>query len=122
MNKLRFKSVFKNTFLELILCLTLLFTAFLISTFSSYLFKDILFIEGIILILLSTLSFSESYPFTSSCRTISQFSSQFISKSIIYIPDEKRENKIIDEKPTNKVTLVSLIVCGLILIIINFLI
>jgi len=124
MNKSQIKALTKCIVWGILWAIVFIFIGFLIVNFTSYTLKDILFIEGIILIVLGALSSIGGNPTGLSLQALGQDNAQYVANANLEVT--KMEKQIhhdnIKTNLRNSFNIISLIIGGAICIIINFII
>jgi hypothetical protein len=91
--------------------------------FTTYNLKDILFIEGIILVILGVSSFLGGNPTGLSLQGLGQTNAQYIANANLEVTRmEKEKTNTIKNNFKTSISTVSLVIGGIICIIINFII
>jgi len=91
--------------------------------FTSHNLKDILFIEGIILVILGVSSFLGGNPTGLSLQGLGQTNAQYIANANLEVTKmEKEKTNTIKNNFKTNISTVSLVIGGIICIIINFII
>ncbi len=122
MDKSRGKFITKCAAMAIIYAIVLAVIGFIVVNFISYDFKDVLFIESIIVIIVGALSLNSGKSMGLSLQGLGQSNAQYISNANLEITKMENEKK----KPRSEtnwnstLNMISLIVAGIICIIIAF--
>jgi predicted membrane protein len=122
MDKVQIKSLIKCVIWGGIWPIILVLIGLLIVNFTTYNLKDVLFIEGIILVILGGLSLVGGNPLGLSLQAMGQNSAQYVANAnleVTKMEKEKNTNRIKSNLRTS-INMVSLIIGGVICIVINF--
>lgn len=124
MDKSQIKSLIKCVVWGIFWSIILVIIGFVIENFTSYTLKDILFIEGIVVVLLGALSSIGGNPMGLSLQALGQNNAQYAANAnleVTRMEKEKRHNNF-KSNLRSSLNTVSLIIGGVICIIINFII
>lgn len=124
MNQKIFKSFIKSIFLGILWSIILVMIGLVVESFNNYTFKDVLFVESIILIILALFSAMSGNPTGLSLQGMGQNNAQYIANSNLEISRIENEKSKRNLKIMVNIgfSAVSLIVGGVIGIIVDFII
>jgi len=124
MDKSQIKSLIKCVVWGIFWSIILIIIGFIIANFTYYTLKDVLFIEGIIIVLLGALSSIGGNPMGLSLQGLGQSNAQYAANANLEVTKMEKEKHHNNSKPNLRSSLntVSLIISGVICIIINFII
>jgi hypothetical protein len=94
----------------------------LIMKFTSYNFKDILFMEGILLIIIGALSSIGGNPMGLSLQSLGQVNSQFASNVNLEVTTKEKNSYNLKTTISFGVSMIALIIGGALSILLNFII
>ncbi len=123
MGKSQISSLIKCFIWGIIWSIILVLIGLGIVRFTTYNLKDILFIEGIILVILGVSSFLGGNPTGLSLQGLGQTNAQYIANANLEVTRmEKEKTNTIKNNFKTSISTVSLVIGGIICIIINFII
>lgn len=124
MDKSNLKHLFKYILWGIIWSIAFVIIALIIVDKTQYILKDVLFIEGIIVILLGALSLFGGNSMGLSLQALGQTNAQYVANANLEVTKKEKElnSRQIKDNFRSSVNTVSLIVGGTICIIINFII
>lgn len=123
MGKSQISSLIKCVVWGIIWSIILVLIGLGIVHFTTYNLKDILFIEGIILVILGVSSFLGGNPTGLSLQGLGQTNAQYIANANLEVTKmEKEKTNTIKNNFKTNISTVSLVIGGIICIIINFII
>ncbi|MEW8995171.1 hypothetical protein [Clostridium sp.] len=123
MDKSQIKSLIKCVVWGIIWSIILVLIGLGIVNFTTYNLKDVLFIEGIILVILGVSSFLGGNPTGLSLQGLGQTNAQYIANANLEVTRmEKEKTTTIKNNFKASINTVSLVMGGVICIIINFII
>lgn len=123
MGKSQISSLIKCVVWGIIWSIILVLIGLGIVHFTTYNLKDILFIEGIILVILGVSSFLGGNPTGLSLQGLGQTNAQYIANANLEVTKmEKEKTNTIKNNFKTSISTVSLVIGGIICIIINFII
>ncbi len=123
MDKYQIRSLIKCAVWGIIWSIILVLIGLGIVHFTSHNLKDILFIEGIILVILGVSSFLGGNPTGLSLQGLGQTNAQYIANANLEVTKmEKEKTNTIKNNFKTNISTVSLVIGGIICIIINFII
>lgn len=123
MDKSQIKSLIKCVVWGIIWSIILVLIGLGIVNFTTYNLKDVLFIEGIILVILGVSSFLGGNPTGLSLQGLGQTNAQYIANANLEVTRmEKEKTTPIKNNFKASINTVSLVMGGVICIIINFII
>ena len=124
MNKSQIKPLIKCIVWGILWAIVFILIGFVIVNFTSYSLKDVLFIEGIVLVALGALSSIGGNPTGLSLQALGQDNAQYAANANLEVTkmEKQRHHDNIKTNLRSSFNIVSLIIGGSICIVINFLI
>ncbi|WP_346917214.1 hypothetical protein [Clostridium sp.] len=124
MDKSQIKSLIKCVVWGIIWSIILVLIGLCIVKFTTHNLKDVLFIEGIILVIWGGMAFVGGNPMGISLQGMGQINAQYIANANLEVTKMEKEKTATPIKNSFKasINIVSLVIGGLICIIINFII
>lgn len=124
MKDIQIKLLVKCVLLGLILSSILVLIGFTITKYASFNLKDVLFFEGIIVVMFAALSSVGGIPIGLSLQGMGQNNAQYVANATLEAARMEKESKVKTlRKEFNKsTTMASLVIAGVICIITNFII
>ena len=122
MDKNQIKTLLKCIIWGLIWASVLFVIALAITKYLDYNFNDVLFIEGILLIILGVLSSVGGNPMGLSLQSLGQNNAQYVSNSNLEISKMEKSKNNLKTTISTTLSMVSFIVGGGIVILISFII
>ena len=124
MNKSQIKPLIKCIVWGILWAIVFILIGFVIVNFTSYSLKDVLFIEGIVLVALGALSSIGGNPTGLSLQALGQNNAQYVANANLEVTkmEKQRHHDNIKTNLRSSFNIVSLIIGGSICIVINFLI
>lgn len=122
MKDIQIKLLVKCVLLGLILSGILVLIGFTITKYTSFNLKDVLFFEGIIVVMFAALSAVGGIPIGLSLQGMGQNNAQYVANATLEAARMEKESKVKTlRKEFNKsTTMASLVIAGVICIITNF--
>lgn len=124
MEKIQVKSLIKCAIWGIIWAALLFGTALIITRYTDYIFKDVLFIEGFIFVIIGSFSCIGGDPRGVSIQGLGQNNAQYIGSANLEISRMEKDKGRNSLKTTisASISMMSLIIGGILCIIINFII
>jgi len=124
MDKSQIKSLIKCVVWGIFWSIILIVIGLIITNFTSYNLKDILFIEGVITVILGSLSSINGNPMGLSLQALGSINAQYVANANLEVTKMEREKRHNNFKSNlqSSINMISLIIGGVICIIINFII
>ncbi|GAA0071173.1 hypothetical protein UT300003_26970 [Clostridium sardiniense] len=124
MDKIQVKSLIKCVIWGIVWAAILFVAAIVISKYTEHVFKDVLFIEGIIFVIIGIFSCVGGDPMGVSLQGLGQNNAQYIGSANLEISKMEKDRGRNRFKTTisASISMISLIIGGILCIIINFII
>jgi hypothetical protein len=124
MNNIQLKSLAKCIVFGVLWSIILIIIGVIIANFTSYNLKDVLFIEGIIVVILGALSSISGNPMGLSLQALGQNNAQYVAKANLEVTDMEKQKHHENFKTNirSSINTVSLVIGGVICIITNYII